>query len=712
MKEKTFLKQNVLGLILIALIVSLFIEVFLETADSSSTGFLTLCPSFGQILRFAILFLGMLAAGYVLARFHPTILRTAYRFRYLIAIAILVFCVVFELSGSSIARLGSLIGSPDNGTLFGIPREIRSDEYGVLTPFTCSQYYNHAGPYPYFSETIRGTLTDTGIVYGLPSWSLDTVFRPAYWGYLLLGPAKGLSFFWVSRFLALFLVSFESAMVYTKQNKWLSLTAGLLISLAPAVQWWFAINGFVEILVFGQGALLCAHHYMKTNRIRNRIVLSLVFFWCIGGYILTLYPPWMIPFFYVFAALFIAVCLDHRRSFSFTVKRDVPIIAGGLILLAACLALIYAKSSDTVSAVLNTVYPGERTSTGGGAFAALFKYGAGIYLPISGKGLNINVSESSAFFDFFPLGIIMAFFVMIAEKKKDRILIPLLSVQGILLIYCIAGFPAPIATIMLLNYTTASRAILAVGFINVLLLIRSLSLIERKPKTALVLGLALILSAAATLLCRLATGSYIDIFNGILLFVLLAAGMALAMLAVTPEGKKRFAVFCAAVMILAGGLVNPVQKGLDTIYENKTVKMIQTVSTDSDGLWIVEGAYPLINVPLMVGAPTINSTNVYPDLERWRLLDPGSQYEDVYNRYAHIQIELTDEKTTFQLLNPDVFSVSLNYQDLSKLDVAYVFTTKDYDNLENASVRFDLKAQSGDFRIYALTYPDDRGLEP
>ena len=108
-----------------------------------------------------------------------------------------------------------------------------------LRPFTFSQYYNDSGQYPYFSETIRGTLTDTFIAYGLPSWNICTIFRPFVWGYLLFGPARGLSFFWVVRLLALFLVSFEFAMVYTKGNKWLSLAAGMLIAFAPTVQWWF-----------------------------------------------------------------------------------------------------------------------------------------------------------------------------------------------------------------------------------------------------------------------------------------------------------------------------------------------------------------------------------------------------------------------------------------------------------------------------------------
>ena len=706
MKERQILKLNHIAVVIVALFISLYLECFLEVAKSSDSGFINGHPENIQIFRLAVIFAVMVFVGYIIIRFYPAILHSAYRFRYLIAIVILVICVIFELSGSSIAYLGNYIGSADGGTLFGIPRGIRVDEYGVLTPFSCSQYYNHSGLYPYFSETIRGTMTDTAIVYGLPSWSVATVFRPTFWGYLLFGPAKGLSFFWVSRFLALFLVSFEFAMLYTRRNKWLSLTFSLLICFAPTIQWWFAINELIEMLVFGQSALLCVYYYIRTKQIKYKIILPLVFFWCAGGYILAFYPAWQVPLIYVFAAMFIYIILTERRQFTFVLKRDLPVIAGSMVLLAASLVCIYIKSQDTIAAVMNTVYPGGRTSTGGGGFLQLFKYGAGIFLPLFNSGLNTNACETSAFFDLFPLGLLLSFYVIFIEKKKDRMLIPLLAVQAILLIFCVFGLPMPIAKISLLNHTTIFRTILATGFVNILLLIRSLSLIERKPKTGYVIGLAIVLSVAVGLLCRFATGSYIGLLKGAILFIILFIGFALALLSVSQTGKKRFTVFCIAILVLSGGLVNPVQKGLATVYENDTVEAVQSISENDDGLWIVEHSYPVTNIPIMVGAPTINSTNVYPDIDRWHLLDPDGQYEDVYNRYAHIEISLTEEDTAFELLNPDLFFINLNYGDLSKLNVKYILTSKDYDHFENVHFRLTKKAESGEFRIYEVTYTE------
>lgn len=46
----------------------------------------------------------------------------------------------------------------------------------------------------------------------------------------------------------------------------------------------------------------------------------------------------------------------------------------------------------------------------------------------------------------------------------------------------------------------------------------------------------------------------------------------------------------------------------------------------------------------MSGASVINSTNTYPDLEKWSKIDEEGKYEDVYNRYAHINVEIMPSK--------------------------------------------------------------------
>ena len=96
---------------------------------------------------------------------------------------------------------------------------------------------------------------------------------------------------------------------------------------------------------------------------------------------------------------------------------------------------------------------------------------------------------------------------------------------------------------------------------------------------------------------------------------------------------------------------------------------------NSEALWIVDGlGYPVINFLIPVGIPTIKSTNVYPIMERWRLLDQKGDYEDIYNRYAHIVVTLSNSPTYFEEgVTPDQLVVKLNPEDLKTLDVGYIY---------------------------------------
>lgn len=76
-----------------------------------------------------------------------------------------------------------------------------------------------------------------------------------------------------------------------------------------------------------------------------------------------------------------------------------------------------------------------------------------------------------------------------------------------------------------------------------------------------------------------------------------------------------------------------------------------------------------------MGAPTINSTNVYPYLERWQTLEVNDETLEIYNRYAHITINLQNiDETDFVLESPDAFDVNLNVSDLYKLNASYILS--------------------------------------
>ena len=66
------------------------------------------------------------------------------------------------------------------------------------------------------------------------------------------------------------------------------------------------------------------------------------------------------------------------------------------------------------------------------------------------------------------------------------------------------------------------------------------------------------------------------------------------------------------------------------------------------------------------GLRTIDSTNVYPNLALFELLlgENAEPQKQAYNRYEHMNINISDEETHIQLPAADNMLIILNYHDL------------------------------------------------
>lgn len=219
----------------------------------------------------------------------PKITDTIFKYRYFLALLLFVLAIILKLSGSSVGVwINSMWGknSTDMYTVLGTPRSIRSDEYAVNLPLMISQFRNG---FPYFNEALRGTATDMFMVYGQPVWDIAVLFRPFHWGYLIFGAERGLSFFWFGRLIALFMISFEFGRLITEDKRGLSFALAVLITGSPVVQWWFAVNYLVELLVFGMLAILLINIYLKKEEFKIRILSIAGISLCIGGYCFSLF---------------------------------------------------------------------------------------------------------------------------------------------------------------------------------------------------------------------------------------------------------------------------------------------------------------------------------------------------------------------------------------------------------------------------------------
>ena len=608
-----------------------------------------------------------------------------YEYRFVLSFLLLIMLVSFKISGSSMGCWKLFLGDGESGIRLGEPRVWRSDEWGTLTPLCFRQQYNTLGAYNRYSQTLGSILTDNMLVYGQPSWDILTLFRPFYWGYLFFGSERGLSWFWCSRLIVLFLSWFELGMFITDGKKKLSVMLSICVSFAPFLQWWFAINGLVEMLIYGACFVLGSNYLVSRAFNPRKIAVAVGMAVCAVGYVLTFYPTWMVPVAWGFVPLFLWVVI---WKFDRKVLRRVDVVPWLLIFVitAAGLTVLAVTSWDVIKAELNSVYPGNAPSSSGGTgLWWMMKYPISL---VSRFSMNELIVENSSIICFAPAGFILALWVIIKEKKKDPLLILLLGINLFLAWYYCVGIPKWLAKMLLLSFVNSNRGPQVLGFLRLTLFVRAVALKEKAPKRWLA-ALAAVISSAVPM--RLALGftkyepgglryEYFDTAEKIVVVWAILA-VVFYLLYRARKSKYTMAVLGVCTVVLASSIwINPVAKGVPEITKSETMQQIRDlVKEDPQAIWLVaDMAYPATNIPAMAGADCLNTTQTYPQKTRWETLDQEGEYEDIYNRYCHIRASL-GSKTMLELVSTDYVEVTLSPEDLKKLNIRYIVSTNDFD---------------------------------
>ena len=608
-----------------------------------------------------------------------------YEYRFVLSFLLLIMLVSFKISGSSMGCWKLFLGDGESGIRLGEPRVWRSDEWGTLTPLCFRQQYNTLGSYNRYSQTLGSILTDNMLVYGQPSWDILTLFRPFYWGYLFFGSDRGLSWFWCSRLIVLFLSWFELGMLITDGQKKLSVMLSICVSFAPFLQWWFAINGLVEMLIYGACFVLGSNYLVSRAFNPRKIAVAVGMAVCAVGYVLTFYPTWMVPVAWGFVPLFLWVVI---WKFDRKVLRRVDVVPWLLVFVitAAGLTVLAVTSWDVIKAELNSVYPGNAPSSSGGTgLWWMMKYPISL---VSRFSMNELIVENSSIICFAPAGFILALWVIIKEKKKDPLLILLPGMNLFLAWYYCVGIPKWLAKMLLLSFVNSNRGPQVLGFLRLTLFVRAVALKEKAPKRWLA-ALAAVISSAVPM--RLALGftkyepgglryEYFDTAEKILVVWAILA-VVFYLLYRARKSKYTMAVLGVCTVVLASSIwINPVAKGVPEITKSETMQQIRDlVKEDPQAIWlVVDMAYPATNIPAMAGADCLNTTQTYPQKTRWEMLDQEGEYEDIYNRYCHIRASL-GSKTMLELVSTDYVEVTLSPEDLKKLNIRYIVSTNDFD---------------------------------
>ncbi|EOI04946.1 hypothetical protein UAY_00718 [Enterococcus moraviensis ATCC BAA-383] len=606
--------------------------------------------------------------------------------RFLIALALFIFILVFKIHGSSINMWDQYVSDytedgDKQGVILGKPRPIRSDEWMVQTPYSLSQTQTGLKGH---NEVITIDGQDMVIGYNSPALNLATLAKPFTWGYVLLGKERGLSWYWGLKLIGLMLLSFEIGLILTKRNKYLALLTSVWIPFSAAIQWWF-VSPVGDLVFFTFGFLVGIYNYFYYHENKRwRVLFSLLASICASGFILVLYPALQVPFGYLILFFLIAFFIDLRHKVKLD-KFDVFSIGLAVFITGLIVSVSLITSWDSLMGVLHTIYPGNRVSVGGD-FAK-----KDIFLFLTNWKMQFqdvvysNNSELSSFYHFFFVIVLVSPWLFYKKIKENIYGFLLFMFSLFNLVWMSVRFPTIFAKVTLWSYVPEERAYLAFSFSAILLSIWFIQFIWEQKKLSLVSQVGIIGINLGLYFFALYKGNlrlYLSKLD--IIMILLFAGLLIVLL--LNKRKYLFSILLVGIVLFTGSGVNPVARGVDAVYEKKIAQTVMEIEKkDPNQVWAGER---MMHAYLpMLGVHTFNGTAFTPNLESWKPLDPTGKYEDVYNRYSHIYVEIGNNKPQFELLNADAFVVRLGLESLKKYNIKYLVTYETIDTLATETIQ-------------------------
>ncbi len=603
-----------------------------------------------------------------------------FRKRFMLGLLLFLLLVLGKFNGSSYGMWNTYIEpnypvSSLNSIMAPI-RGIRSDEWLVNSPHVLSEFDNN---FAYYNSFSRSVPTDMFTTLPVPIKSIMIVTKPFLIGYLFLGKDYGMSFYWWGRLIVLFLVTFEFFRIFTKDNRKLSLLGTILVTFSPAIFWWYS-QYLVEQLIGSNLAIIMFYYLLHSKEKKKKILYSvgiglgfLIFFF-------TLYPAWLIPLGYFYLILALYILYEYHKLEKIKLK-DLAYLLIPISIFLVFLIIFFMKSYDTYKIISSTIYPGGRISLGNVGFKNLFYYPISILFPY----LNIdNPCEASTFYSFFPFSIILTLYLIIKERKDNILLISLIGLVTLFILDTLLPIPSIIAKLTLLSKVPGERLVVIISYILVFITILTLNKIKLTKKSRNTL---LILSVIISLIVTYF--SYKELFANHGIKVFIVGSFCLIVLIALMLTKKENLLLLSTIFIclLSTIWVNPLMKGFSGIYEKPIAKELEKYK-DEDKKWILLDSIFLPNYFIANGLKVVNSTNVYPNMDFYHLLDKELKYEDIYNRYAHVEIRLTNDETSFTSPYEDQVHIALNSNDLCKLDVDYLGSLTDVSEFSNKNISF------------------------
>lgn len=631
--------------------------------------------------------------------------------RYIIALVLFSYIVIMGYSGSSIGMYQNTIQPRDYnieyGPVLGDSRAIRSDEWNVNTPIIASQVYDKENKFSYFNDNLRGTLTEMFSVATTPVTDILIIAKPFFIGFLFLGMDHGLAFMWYGKIIALMLISFELFMLISGRRKLVALLGMILTVFSAATQWWY----MTEYVIWGGLALVLLDKFMLTDKYKIKIACAFGIFVSAISYIFILYPAWQVPYAYVFLPVLIWIIWKNRKAYKINYKDILIILA--VVLLIGCIGLrYYAMSKEVLNIEMNTDYPGERFEIGGNASTTLFSYVYSMFFAYQEQ--ISNPCEISGMLSIYPIPMIISLLFLIRSKNRKQhfaFLIPMLVIGLILAVWCAIPTNSTFAKISLLYMSPANRTAVPLGFLQILLMTYVMGNIKEEDKLVgknVAKALAVVFSACIlSIAIRTDMEHVLGNLRSYICGLILLAEVYLLFTINKKNSQNALIAILITTALITGINVNPIQKGTKVLTEKPVAKEVQKIVKEdpNNNLWLVEN---LPNYYLASGAKVLNSVNTYPNFELYKTIlgskAENEEYRKIYNRYAHIYMQVVNGESDITLVQSDAVLIKINANTIKDLGVKYIISASYLEQFENEDVTFEKKYEDQGIIIYKVNY--------
>lgn len=607
----------------------------------------------------------------------------------LIASIVFLILVVFGMNISNFNEYIRVI--PNNirsldPVVIGQSRGIRSDEWLI---------------------NVSGAFHDMNIqghnIKSFSEWIIKYIV-PYNWGYLFLPNSMAFSFATLSPYFVLLISGICFFKIFARKNILYALACGFILLFSPEIGWWNATHIYASFF----SVIVLFYLFFQTDFLYKKVLYSIGLVLFICAFILNIYPAWQVPLFYLGAFILVGIYVQQKKiNFK---KHDLIYITAVLFAVGFVLFCYYIESKEFIKLVSETVYPGKRYSNGGNLPLSYLSH----YLMVARFPFKdttyLNNSEASAFISLFPVPFLL-FILNKEEFKKHKILKAIFIFSIFCAVYMFIGFIPLFSKLTLFNYSVPYRLFTIFDLSLLLLLLLEVYYIKEQKglsqiwyifktkgivyNTTLLVFLYYVYKQQRSILEYLGLPLFIVIC--IIFFVL-------SNLAILGK-KKMFIGILLFITFMSGFSINPLNLGTGVMESTPLAKEIRIIQKQDSGNWITLNDFILSKYVKAQGVECINALSYPPRFDLFHPIDPDRKYNDVYNRYAHVEVNLVEQPSSFELYQDDLFKVNLSLDDLDEWNVKYIITKEE---VVVQSREFSTKVIYSDsldgFKIYKVDY--------